>query len=295
MARADQFRKAMSGREPSPAIAAVVSDVDGTLVRSDKSLSEQTVAAIARLRDAGIAFALVSSRPPRGLKALIERLGIMTFVAGFNGGVIARPDLSIVASHLIAPDVASETIEAIEKAGADAWAFSGEDWYVRKRDGAHVDLERRTVGFDPTTVPDFSGLTQAAAKIVAVSDDGALLARLQNDLRDALGPKANAIRSQAYYLDITSPRANKGDALHELARLMKVSPVHIAVLGDGENDVPLFAQAGLSIVMGNAEPDVMQAADFVTRSNDADGVAAALDWFVLGGRRTAMPQGAMAS
>jgi Cof subfamily protein (haloacid dehalogenase superfamily) len=295
MARTDQFGKAMSGREPSPRITAVVSDVDGTLVRGDKSLSDRTVAAIAGLRSAGIAFAIVSSRPPRGLKALIERLGITTFVAGFNGGVIARPDLSIVASHLIAPDVASETIEAIEKAGADAWVFSGQAWCVRDPDGAHVDLEKRTVGFDPTIVSDFSGLTHAAAKIVAVSDDRVLLARLQNDLNDALGIRANAIRSQTYYLDITSPRANKGDALHELARLMNVPPAHIAVLGDGENDVPLFAQAGLSIAMGNAEPDVMRAADFVTTTNDADGVAAALDWFVLGGRRVAMPQGAMAS
>lgn len=83
----------MSGRALRTTIAAVVSDVDGTLVRSDKSLTERTIASVMKLRDAGIAFAVVSSRPPRGLKMLIERLGITTFVASFNGGVIARPDL----------------------------------------------------------------------------------------------------------------------------------------------------------------------------------------------------------
>src|SRR5437868_13141010 len=121
----------MSGRALRNTIAAVVSDVDGTLVRSDKSLTERTIASVMKLRDAGIAFAIVSSRPPRGLKMLIERLGITTFVAGFNGGLIARPDLSIVARHLIAPIVAAEVIAAIEGAGADTWVFARQDWYIR--------------------------------------------------------------------------------------------------------------------------------------------------------------------
>lgn len=285
----------MSRRALPTTISAVVSDVDGTLVRSDKSLSERTITSIRKLREAGIGFAIVSSRPPRGLKMPIERLGITTFAAGFNGGAIARPDLSIVASHLIAPDVATKAVAAIEHAGADAWVFAGQDWCIRDPNGPRVDHERRTVGFDPTVVSDFSAVTHAAAKIVAVSDDGALLARLQSDLRAVLGAGADASRSQAYYLDITHPRANKGDALRELSRLMKVSPSHVAVLGDGENDLALFAEAGLSIAMGNAAPGVAQAADFVTGTNDADGAAAALDWFVLDGKREAMRGRAIAS
>jgi len=284
----------MSGRALPTTITAVVSDVDGTLVRSDKTLAERTIVSVKKLRDAGIAFAVVSSRPPRGLKVLIEGLGITTFVAGFNGGVIARPDLSIVASHLIAPDAATKAIAAIERAGADAWVFARQDWCVRDPNGPHVDLQR-TVGFDPITVSSFSSLLSAAAKIVAVSDDGALLTGLQNDLCGALGVNANVSRSQAYYLDITHPLANKGETLHGLSRLMNVAPSHIAVLGDGENDVPLFAQAGLGIAMGNAAPDVARAADFVTGTNDADGAAAVLEWFVLGGRREAMPGRATAS
>src|SRR5437016_3522352 len=189
----------MSGRNLPAMIAAVVSDVDGTLLRSDKSLTERTVASVMKLRDAGIAFAIVSSRPLRGLKVLIKRLGITTFVAGFNGGAIARPDLSTVVSHFIAPDVATKALAAIEHAGADAWVFAGQDWCVRDLNGPHVDLERRTVGFDPTIVSDFSSVAHAAAKIVAVSDHGALLVRLQNDLRGMLGADANAWRSQAYY------------------------------------------------------------------------------------------------
>jgi Cof subfamily protein (haloacid dehalogenase superfamily) len=270
-------------------ITAVVSDVDGTLVRSDKTLTAQTIETVATLRRAGIPFAIVSSRPPRGLTMLIERLDITTFVAGFNGGVIARPDLSIVVSHLIAPDVARRVIAAIDAAGAHAWVFSGRDWLIRDPHGPRVALEQRTVGFGPTIVDDFAAAADTAAKIVAVSDDSAVLTRLQNELRDALRDGATVVRSQSYYLDITHPLANKGEALLELAKLMNVAPPQVAVIGDGENDIALFAQAGLSIAMGNAAPGVTEAADFVTLSNDRDGAAAAIDWFVLRGARVALP------
>ena len=279
----------MTGRALPARIEAVVSDVDGTLVRSDKALTPRTIATVAKLRSADIPFAIVSSRPPRGLTMLVEGLAIITFVAAFNGGVIARPDLSIVASHFIAPEVARHVITAIESAGAEAWVFSGEDWLIRHRNGPRVDLEQRTVGFAPNVVEDFSMASELAAKIVAVSDDGTLLTRLQHELRGTLGERANIVRSQSYYLDITHPLANKGDALLELGRLMNAAPSQIAVIGDGENDIALFEKAGLTIAMGNAAPGVAEAADFITSSNDTDGAAAAIDWFVLRGKRSAIP------
>jgi len=275
----------MSDRTLPARIAAVVSDVDGTLLRHDKSLSARTVSTVTGLRDAGIGFAIVSSRPLRGLTALIEGLRISTFVAGFNGGVIATPDLSPVRRHLIAPAVATQAVAAIERAGVEAWIFSERDWCVRDRQGLRVDFERRTVGFDPTIVPNFSAVAQHAAKIVAVSDDAPLLRRLQDGLR---GLDANVARSQSYYLDLTHPQANKGDALRELARLMGVGAAQIAVLGDGENDIPLFKAAGLSIAMSNAAATVKAEADFATGANDEDGAAEAIEWFVLRGMRTAL-------
>ena len=215
---------AMTRRRALPAnIAAVVSDVDGTLVRSDKSVSPRTAEAARALQDAGVKFAIVSSRPPRGLRAIISRLNIAMPVAGFNGGVIASPDLSVITSHLIAADVARHAVEAIEASGANAWVFSGEDWFIRERDGPRVALEERTVGFGPTVVTDFAAVIGTAAKIVAVSDDFALLTKLQGEVREQLSGRANMVRSQTYYLDFTHPLANKGQALIELTRLMGVS------------------------------------------------------------------------
>jgi Cof subfamily protein (haloacid dehalogenase superfamily) len=261
------------------------------LLRSDKSLASRTVEVVEQLRRAGIKFAVVSSRPPRGMTAVIDRLAVTAPIAGFNGGIVALPDLSIIASHLIAPDVAKHAVGAIEASGANAWVFSGRDWFIRDRDGPRVALEQRTVGFRPVVVGDFSAVIGTAAKVVAVSDDFARLTRLQNDVRTSLSGKANIVRSQTYYLDFTHPLANKGNAVLEIAGRLGVSPANIAVVGDGENDIDMFSQAGLSIAMGNAHLDVQRAADFVTGQNDDDGAAAAIEWFVLRGQRLPMHSG----
>jgi Cof subfamily protein (haloacid dehalogenase superfamily) len=277
----------MTRRHSLPdSIVALVSDVDGTLVRTDKSVSPRTVEAVKALQDAGVKFAIVSARPPRGLKAIISRLNVTMPVAGFNGGVIASPDLSVITSHLIAADVARQVVATIEASGANAWVFSGDDWFIRDRNGPRVALEQRTVGFDPTVVADFAAVIGSAAKIVAVSDDFALLTRLQGEFRQALSGGANIVRSQTYYLDFTHPLANKGQALIELTGLMALPAAKTASIGDGENDIDMFVKAGLSIAMGNASAEVKDAADFTTGSNDNDGWAAAIEWFVVGGRRS---------
>ncbi|AMN41014.1 HAD family hydrolase [Rhodoplanes sp. Z2-YC6860] len=278
-------------RTPAGHIVAVVSDVDGTLLRTDKSLAPRTVEVVEELRRAGVKFAIVSSRPPRGMTAVIDRLGITTPIAGFNGGIVALPDLTVIASHLIEPDVARHAVDAIGAAGASAWVFSGRDWYVRDRNGPRVPFEQRTVGFGPVAVDDFAAVIGTAAKIVAVSDDPALLNKLQDEVRVSLSGCAHIARSQSYYLDFTHPLANKGHAVQEIAARLGVSPANVAVIGDGENDIDMFSKAGLSIAMGNGDADVQQAADFVTGRNDEDGAAAALEWFVLRGQRTPMVGG----
>ena len=89
----------------------------------------------------------------------------------------------------------------------------------------------------------------------------------------------------------THPLANKGVALSEFAKLMAIPLAEIAVIGDGGNDVAMFERSGLSIAMGNAGPEVKQAADFVTNSNLEDGFADAIEHFILGGQRTNAPTG----
>jgi Cof subfamily protein (haloacid dehalogenase superfamily) len=280
----------MSRERPSPfKCSAVISDVDGTLVTDDKILTPRAQAAAAALRANGIIFSIVSSRPPRGLRMLLKPLGITTPVGCFNGGVLASPDLAVIAEHLLAPDAARRAIDRLDARGAQVWIFSGQDWLLRRSDGPYVGLEQRTVGFRPTRVEDFGPALDSAAKIVGVSTDFELLAECERDLRASLVDQAAVVRSQLYYLDITHPLANKGAALSEMAKLLDVPLAEIAVIGDGSNDVAMFERSGLSIAMGNASPEVQRAADFVTESNRDDGFAHAIERFILGAGRSVRP------
>jgi Cof subfamily protein (haloacid dehalogenase superfamily) len=272
---------------PSPfKCSAVVSDVDGTLVTDDKRLTARAQAAAAELRASGIIFSITSARPPRGLRMLLDPLGITTPVIGFNGGVIATPDLSVITEHLLSPDTARRAIDMLYALRVQVWVFSGQDWLVRDPCGPYVGLEERTVGFGPTVVQNFGHALGSAAKIVGVSKDFELLERCERDLRATLADRATVVRSQSYYLDITHPLANKGVALSELARLLAVPLAEIAVIGDGGNDVAMFERSGLSIAMGNASAEVRRAADFVTDSNREDGFANAIERFILGHHRS---------
>jgi Cof subfamily protein (haloacid dehalogenase superfamily) len=272
----------MSARHRHPAqIRALVSDVDGTLVTDDKALTAATRSVADALRENGIAFCIISSRPPRGLRMLVEPLGLTTPMGCFNGAVRVMPDLSVVAQDLLAPDVARRAVDLLKSKGVQIWVFSQQDWLVRDSHALYVEHEELTVKFAPTVVQNFESALDGVAKIVGVSGDPEFLARCESDLCVALGQEATIALSQPYYLDITSSGANKGDAFSKLAELLAIPPAEIAVIGDGHNDVPMFSRAGLSIAMGNASPEVQQAADVVTESNREDGFAAAVHRFIL--------------
>jgi Cof subfamily protein (haloacid dehalogenase superfamily) len=276
-------------RSPSRKISAVVSDVDGTLVTDEKLLTDRTREAVAALHSRGIVFTIISSRPPRGLRMVIDALKIAVPFGGFNGGVVVAPDLSVISEHLLPPEVARRAVEMLDASGSQSWIFSGQDWVVRDPGESYIRLEQRTVGFPPTVAADFTPFLDRAGKIVGVSPDFDRLAQCERDIRAALSDAAFVARSQPQYLDITHPLANKGVALQALSQLLSIPAIEIAAIGDGGNDIAMFEQAGLSIAMGNGAPAVQRAADVVTGSNREDGFAAAIGRFILGGGQSSAP------
>jgi len=270
-------------------ISLVVADVDGTLVTGEKVLTPRAAAAVRALHGAGIAFAITSGRPPRGMAMLIEPLALRTPIAGFNGGIFVKPDMTILEQHVLAGDAARRAVEVILQHGMDAWVYCGNDWFVRNLEAPHVAREQWTVKFAPTVVDDLTTVLDNAVKIVGISDDYDLVARCEKDVQEALGAKASAARSQPYYLDVTHPDANKGTVVTTLAKWLAVPVEEIATIGDMPNDVLMFRNSGLSIAMGNASAEVQGQAERVTDSNEEEGFAKAMERFILS-IAGAMPQ-----
>jgi Cof subfamily protein (haloacid dehalogenase superfamily) len=266
---------------PTHKISLVLADVDGTLVTEDKVLTARAQAAVRRLADAGIGFAITSGRPPRGMAMLFDPLQLTTPIAGFNGGLFVNRDLSIVEQKTLPADVAAKAIELIRGHDLDAWVYRGNEWLITKAKAPHVDREAWTVKFQPTVVADFAGDLGDAAKIVGVSDDLDKVRRCEADAQAAFGERATASRSQPYYLDVTHKDANKGAVLAYLSAHLNVPAEEIVTIGDQPNDVLMFKRAGFSIAMGNASDEVKAEASATTDSYNDEGFAKAMERFVL--------------
>jgi hypothetical protein len=266
-------------------IRLVIADVDGTLVTQDKVLTARSIEAVKQLREAGIAFSITSGRPPHGTQMLIDALALTEPIAAFNGGVLVRPDLSVMAQSFVPADTAAKVITAVLRHGLDVWVYTDRDWLVRDANTAHVAREQWTVKFAPQVVPDFAPHLDRVAKIVGVSDDYKAVAACEGDVQHDCGNHVSAARSQPYYLDVTHPNANKGHVVTVLSEGLSIPPAQIATIGDMPNDVLMFQKSGLSIAMGNASADVQRQAQFVTTSNEEEGFANAMEAFILGNRR----------
>lgn len=263
------------------AIRLLLSDVDGTLVRPDKSLSQRTIDGVHSLHAAGVHFAVTSGRPPRGMEMLVEPLSLTTPLAAFNGGLVVEPGMDVLEERVVPDDVVGSTIALLESFELSVWVYRGADWLVRDPDGPHVARESHTVQFEPTVVDSFDDVEGGVAKIVGVSDDHEAVAAAAGAAHDELGDHVSASRSQPYYLDVTHPHANKGGVVRFLSKRYEIPADAIATIGDMPNDVLMFALSGLSIAMGNAHREVQRAARRVTTTNDEEGFANAVERFIL--------------
>ena len=266
-----------------PKVKLLLADVDGTLVTQDKQLTDNAIAAVHKLHDAGVIFAITSGRPPRGMAMLIEPLDLKTPIAAFNGGLLVDRNLTVIEQRVLPEDLVVPVTQLMESFSLDVWLYSGADWYVPTADGPHVAREAWTVKFEPKIMKDgVNGLTGSVAKLVGVSDDHDAVAKAAIAAHDKFGDHVTAAASQPYYLDVTHPLANKGEVAKYLAAAYKIKPGEIATIGDMPNDVLMFAHSGLSIAMGNASGEVKRAARRVTTSNEDEGFANAVERFILG-------------
>jgi Cof subfamily protein (haloacid dehalogenase superfamily) len=265
-------------------VSLVLADVDGTLVNAEKVLTQRAQAAVQALHAANIRFAITSGRPPLGMAMLFDPLNLDTPIAGFNGGLFVKRDLTILGQKPVPADVTRQAIELIRQHDLDAWLYAGNDWLITQPGAPHVAREAWTVKFQPKVVASFDDKLEQVAKIVGVSDDYERVQRCEADAQAAFGHRATANRSQPYYLDVTNVDANKGAVVDYLSRHLGIPAAQIATIGDQPNDVLMFRRSGFSIAMGNASDDVKAQASATTDSYSEDGFAKAMERFILDSR-----------
>ena len=263
-------------------IPLAISDVDGTLINQHKILTQRTKVAIDKLRAADILFTVTSARPPFGLRKIIDTLKLQQPFGGFNGGTILKPNLEIIDRTPLPSETIPEIISTIESYGLDIWLNSDRHWYLKDANGVHVAHHMESLQFEPTVINSYEDIEDEICKIVGVGADFEAVAQCETASQQKFGDRLSATRSQAYYLDITHPDANKGMVVKKLSQLLAIPQGEIVTIGDNSNDVLMFEQSGISIAMGNASQEVQQKATFVTSTNENEGFAEAIENLVLG-------------
>jgi Cof subfamily protein (haloacid dehalogenase superfamily) len=262
------------------AIRLVLAEVDGTLLTSSGVLPAGTEHAARRLRDARIELAITSARAPRDMRALIERLRITAPVCAFDGGMLVRPDLSVLEQHALGDEVAGAVISAMERHGLDVSVYQNDARLVRGAGATGVTHEPSTMSYAPDSIVAWEGRVHEAVMIVGVGQHAEGLARCDAELQ-AHRAYASVARSGPCSLAVTHPRANTGEVVRALGRHLGISRQTIAAIGHAPTDIHMFRECGLPIAMGQARAAVQRSARYVTRSNDDDGFAYAVATWIL--------------
>ncbi|PMJ92409.1 Cof-type HAD-IIB family hydrolase [Vibrio sp. 10N.261.55.A7] len=260
-------------------------DMDGTLLNSDKQISEPTKKSIALARDKGVKVVLASGRPIDGMVDKLQELNISgdeEFVLYYNGSMVQElGNEEIIHRNIINARSAKEVAKLTKEFGLDVHAFSEEHGLITPKTSQYTQLEATINGLTITEM-DFDLLEDdhPIIKAMIVGEPDKLSSAIQ-----ALAPEYHErytiVQSAPFFLEFLSLKSNKGIGVEAIAKHLDILPSEVICVGDAENDNHMIKYAGLGVAMGNAMEETKALADYIAPSNDEHGVAAVIDKFIL--------------
>ena len=266
-------------------MALFCSDIDGTLLNAQRTLSPRTIAAVRRLIAAGHTFVLCSSRMPSSMR-ILEALydGTSVPLIAYNGGIVLRSDATLALSVPILPTDAVATYQICQELDLHGSFYSGEDWHAWA-DDEWTAREVNNTGVNPND--EFASEYYASGRIVDAPPHKVMCmgaARLIDVVEQRLAsvPTVVTYRSKETYLEIANAECSKGAGLASIAEELGVDLADCYFFGDNCNDLPAFEVVGTSIAVANAKDAVLAAATVVTSRHHDDGVAKYLEDYLAG-------------
>lgn len=257
----------------------VACDLDGTLLRTDGTVSDRTVAALRLAESAAARVVLVTGRPPRFVAELARRTGGHETVICANGGLVwdLAAGTPVEVNALSGSDTAR--LGALIRAAVPGVRFAVEQVRGMSREDGWPEVEGR-VAPDAVHGPLAAIADGPVVKLLVRGPDGASLEDLRDRVVDAVGDELTvtwSVTDARPLLECSAPGVEKGTVLAGLAGRVGLAAAQVLAFGDGPNDAGMLAWAGIGVAMANAHPDLLAVADRVTGSNDDDGVAVVLE------------------
>ena len=253
-------------------------DIDGTLVNSQHQVTapvQEALLEAQRTRD--LRIALASGRPTAALRQLVQLLELEQY----GGYLIELSTGHTLHAQLLGQDLLPQIYRLIKAHSVDVLSYTEEEILIETAANEYAQKEIDITGMSLRVCPNFMNtFTEPLPKCLAVGPTEKLV-RLELALKHELGQHIDAFRSSDIFLEIVPHGVNKGTALASLLHILGKTPKDLIAIGDNYNDVEMLRLAGTSIAMGNAPEDIQQLATFVTKTNNEDGVAYALEHFLF--------------
>lgn len=257
---------------------AIATDLDGTLVRTDKSISDRTRSAVLAAEDAGLLVVVATGRPPRWIAPIVEVLGERGLVVCANGASVYDPAAhELVETTELAPEVVADLLDDLDVLLPEV-VYGVEQQFDYSIDHSVLDL-----GVDPQELwpgarvgPIRSFLDRPVTKLIARTPPGP--AGIAAEVQRVLGDRALVTHStDESFLEISHPEVHKAATVERLLERSGIRPAEVVSFGDMPNDIELLRWSGHGVAVANAAPSVREIADEVTASNDDDGVALVIE------------------
>ncbi len=260
----------------------LVLDVDGTLLNDNKEISKRTLTTIRKVQQMGVRVMLASGRPTYGLLSIAKTLELGTyngFILSYNGGqVINASNGEVLFERRINPELIPYLEKKANKNGFGIMTYNGDTIVTNDPENPHIQAEAALNNMKINYQENFSiAIDYLPCKCMLVSDDEEALIGLEEHWKRRLNGVLDVFRSEPYFLEVVGCRVDKANTLGAVMEMQGIKPDEIVVFGDGVADVTMLQLAELGIAMGNAPDSVKRCADYVTLSNNEDGVAVAIE------------------
>lgn len=256
-------------------------DLDGTLLNSKKTINASTYEAIKELREKGVSVVLASGRHPRGIIPVAEDLNLIgtdSYLLGFNGGAtVDLRDMRRVVDYRMNAGLAWQIADAALELGLSPLTYTEDELLTLDMRNQYVQHEAKLSNLPMRQIPSFrEGVTFKVHKVLVVGDPEIIKNGGEKILREKLASHCDVSRSAPFFLEVMPKGVDKGTGLETFLKLKNLGPQNLVAFGDGTNDQPMLDYAGIGVVMENGAEELKENADFITHSNDEDGIAYAV-------------------
>lgn len=275
-------------------IKAIVLDIDGTLVTSNKTISEKTKKSLIQAQENGIKVILASGRPTRGMWHLAEELELHKFngfLVSFNGArvtdcktkeVLFDQTISAETSKAILEHLKSFTVIPMIYGDTHLYVSDVYQNAVQTVDGVLnvVEYEARMCRFLLCEQPDLAAFVEEPQNKVLIAGDPLYLQDVYQSIHAPFKDLTTGAFSTPFYFELTAKNIDKAFALNKVLEKQGIQAENVVSFGDGQNDRSIIEYAGMGVAMGNAMQEILHIADAITLSNDEDGIAVFLEKYL---------------